>query len=221
MRMLRKQLASVATNVDWPALRIDIITAGGLGCAGDLVCQSAVEGESIDWRRFFAVSSFEALYMGGLFHFLCQAFPLTVCAVGRQLPAQSWLGGRLQATGSAAHAFGCAVVDNIHDGALMLPSYFIGVGLLQGDSLEQARSNLRTEWLNSYLVGAGFWLPVMSINFAIIPPHFRVRTMALANVAWSVIIDFMAHRSQPRAIQREAAVSRTAQPLGKVEFDDG
>ena len=48
---------------------------------------------------------------------------IVVCAVGRQLPG-SWLGGRLQASSSAAHAVGCAVVDNIHDGAIMIPSYF-------------------------------------------------------------------------------------------------
>lgn len=206
MRLLRKQLRGIVAQIDGPALRKDIATAGGLGCAGDLVCQAAVEQvESIDWRRFFAVSAFEALYMGGVFHFLCQGFPLIVHAAGRQLPTQSWLGGRLQASDSAAHAFGCAVVDNIHDGGIMIPSYFLGVGLLQGDSLVQARQNLRAEWLSSYLVGAGFWLPVMTINFAMIPPHYRVRTMAFANVAWSVIIDFMAHRAQPRAERRGAA----------------
>ena len=36
---------------------------------------------------------------------------------------------------------------------------------------------------------------------AIVPPRYRVRTMALANVVWSVVIDFMAHRSQPRVIR--------------------
>ena len=137
--------------------------------------------------------------MGGLFHFFCQAFPQVVCAAGRQLPAGSWLGRRLQATSSAAHAVGCAVVDNIHDGAIMIPSYFVCVGLLQGDSLSQARRNLGAEWLNSYLVGAGFWLPVMSINFAVVPAQYRVRVMAMANVVWSVAIDYLAHRSQPQA----------------------
>ena len=209
MRLLRKQLRGIVTNVDWPALRKDVATAGGLGCAGDLVCQAAVEGEPIDWRRFFAVSTFEALYMGGLFHFLCQGFPLMVCAAGRQLPATSWLGGRLQASDSGAHAFGCAVMDNIHDGSIMIPSYFFGVGFLQGDSLAHSRQNLRAEWLSSYLVGAGFWLPVMTINFAMIPPQYRVRTMAFANVAWSVIIDYMAHRGQPRGERRGAAVTQT------------
>ena len=199
MRVLRNELRRIVTRVDWPAFRTDVITAGGLGFAGDLVCQSAVEGERLDWRRFMAVGTFESLYMGGLFHFLCQGFPQVVCAMGRQLPT-SWLAGRLQTTSSAAHAVGCAVLDNIHDGALMIPSYFLCVGLLQGDSLSDARTTLRAEWLNSYLVGAGFWGPVMTANFALVPPQYRVRTMAMANMVWSVAIDFMAHRSQPREV---------------------
>ena len=146
MRILRSELRRIFTRVEWPALRTDIVTAGGLGCVGDLVCQSAVEGDRpFDWRRFTAVGTFEALYMGGLFHFFCQAFPQVVCAVGRQLPG-SWLAGRLQASSSAAHAVGCAVVDNIHDGAIMIPSYFVCVGLLQGDSLSTTRRNLGAEW---------------------------------------------------------------------------
>ena len=39
----------------------------------------------------------------------------------------------------------------------------------------------------------------MTANFALVPSHYRVRTMAVANVLWSVVIDFMAHRSQPKA----------------------
>ena len=154
----------------------------------------------MDWRRFFAVSAFGAMYMGGVFHFLCQIFPLVVCAVGRQIPVRYRLAQQLQATGSAAHAFGCAIADNIHDGAFMIPLYFMFVGVLQGDSFEQARRNLSAEWLTSYVVGAGFWLPVMSANFALVPTQYRVRTTAAANMAWSVIIDYLAHRSKPRGV---------------------
>ena len=196
MRLLRSELRRIATKVDWPAFRTDVVTAGGLGCVGDLVCQSGVEGETLDFRRFMAVGSFEALYMGGLFHFFCQAFPQVVCAVGRQLPA-SWLADRLQATSSAAHAVGCAVVDNIHDGTFMIPFYFLGVGMLQGDSFRQARRNLRAEWRATYFADAMFWMPVMSANFALVPARYRVRTTAAASMAWSVIIDYMAHRSKP------------------------
>ena len=199
MHLLRKQLASVVTHVDLAALRTDVVTAGALGCAGDFICQNGVEGQgSMDLRRLFAVSAFEAMYMGGVFHFLCQMFPLVVCAVGRSLPARFGLAQKLQATGSAAHAFGCAIADNLHDGTCMIPSYFLGVGMLQGDTFAQSARNLRAEWRSAYAVDTLFWLPVMSANFALVPAQYRVRTMAAANTAWSVIIDYMAHRSKPK-----------------------
>ena len=149
----------------------------------------------MDWRRLFAVSTFGAVYMGGAFYFLCQIFPLVVCAVGRKLPARFALASQLQATSSAGHAFGCAIADTIHDSSFMIPFYFLSVGWMQGDSFEKIKSNLRTEWLTSSICGAGFWLPVMTLNFAVIPAAYRVRTTAAANMAWSVIIDYLAHRS--------------------------
>lgn len=208
MSLLRKQLRSVLTTVDYQALRTDVLTAGGLGCVGDFICQQGVEGQQaspFDWRRFAAVSTFGAVYMGGAFHFLCQVFPLLVCAVGRRLPAHTALARQLQATGSMTHAFGCAIADNIHDGSVMIPLYFLGVGMLQGDSFEQARRNLKAEWFNSYLADAGFWLPVMSANFALVPAQYRVRFIAAASTAWSVIIDYMAHRSKPQRREQQQA----------------
>ena len=38
----------------------------------------------------------------------------------------------------------------------------------------------------------------MSANFALVPAQYRVRFIAAASTAWSVIIDYMAHRSKPR-----------------------
>ena len=201
MSPFRKQLQSIVTNVDWSALRTDVVTAGALGCTGDLICQQAIEGQSsMDWRRFFAVSTFEALYMGGAFHFLCQIFPLVVCTVGRKLPASYALSRQLQATSSAAHAFGCAICDNIHDGACMIPIYFLSVGMLQGDSVQQALRNLRSEWKATYLVDCIFWLPVMTANFALVPAQYRTRTTAAASTVWAVIIDYLAHRSKPAQV---------------------
>ncbi|EOD26845.1 hypothetical protein EMIHUDRAFT_236390 [Emiliania huxleyi CCMP1516] len=196
MRLLRHRLRQIVTNLDGRALRTDILTAGGMGCCGDLLCQHAVEGKQrhdTDWRRLYAVTTFEALYMGGLFHGFCQAFPLVVSFAGRKLAH-----GPLQATDSAAHALGCAVVDTLHDGTVMIPCYFLGVGMLQGDTLAEGRANLRREWLNSWAVGASFWMPFMYCNFAYVRPQYRVRLMAVANTVWSVLIDYMAHRSKGR-----------------------
>ena len=82
---------------------------------------------------------------------------------GRSMAATSWpaLGAQLQASESAAHAFGCALADTLHDGTLMIPAYFVTVGMMQGDTLPQVRANLRKEWLNSWALGAAFRPPAL------------------------------------------------------------
>ena len=116
--------------------------------------------------------------------------------------SRGWLGAQLQLEGSNAHAFGCSIADNIHDGSLMIPSYFIGVGLMQGDPLAGTLANLRREWLSSYLAGCCFWVPVMYLNFKVVPAMYRVRVMAVSNTCWSVIIDYLAHRgNQTKPLQ--------------------
>ena len=90
----------------------------------------------------------------------------------------------------------------------MIPCYYLGVGLMQGDSFEQARRNLSAEWLTSYLVGAGFWIPFMTANFALIPAQYRVRATAAANLAWTVILDYLAHRNHPRGGSAKSAQGR-------------
>lgn len=156
MRLLRLQLRKIFTTVDRRALAIDVASAGALGCVGDLICQSAIEQrESVSWRRLASVGSFEAgestsnprrslistgvferflvlsVYMGGFFHYLCQAFPPAVCAAGRVLQgsagagtgsSRAVVGRELQREGSSAHALGCSIADNCHDGSLMIPS---------------------------------------------------------------------------------------------------
>ena len=118
MHLLTLQLWRIVTKVDGRALRNDVAAAGAMGCVGDLICQHGVEGKSdTDRRRLFSVATFEALYMGGLFHFLCQAFPPIVTFAGRRLGSAA-----LQSTGSAAHALACAAADTLHDGTLMIPA---------------------------------------------------------------------------------------------------
>eukprot|EP00966_Prymnesium_polylepis_P065773 1526267-Prymnesium_polylepis.1 len=78
---------------------------------------------------------------------------------------------------------------------MMIPAYFLGLGMLQGDTLAEGKANLT---LNSWAVGASFWMPFMFFNFAYIMPQYRVRLMAAANTVWSVLIDYMAHRSKAR-----------------------
>lgn len=146
-------------------------------------------------RRLAALTFFNAAYIGGFLHFLYSCYPLVLRSAARSAPAG--LSKRLGDEASVAHAVGCGLVDNVHNGAVYIPAFFLGVGLLQGDTWEGVQASLRREWLETYAWCTAFWLPFSSINFGLVPPSGRVRAMAAANLVWNVVIDWLAHRGPP------------------------
>ena len=67
---------------------------------------------------------------------------------------------------SFSHALGCAAVDNVHCARSYISlTFFVGVGLLQGEGFDSAVATLRREWTEAYVYCSAFWLPFMSLNF--------------------------------------------------------
>lgn len=175
------------------ALGVDVCTGAGLAFAGDVVCQKIEGNAIIDARRLRAMTLFGGLYTGAFLHFLYPLFPNAVRAAAN-LVSSAPLRKRLLDQTSFSHAFGCAVVDNVHCALIYLPTFFVGVGLLQGESFDAAVATLRREWSDAYVYCSAFWLPFMSLNFRFVPQSHRVRAMVSANLLWTVVIDYVAHR---------------------------
>lgn len=199
----RRECADMLSH--WRPLLTDVCTAGALGFVSDIICQLGPERrrapqwplvaptepkdeKAFDWQRLGARTLYDSMYIGGFLHYLYPCFPLVVNAAARLMPPKA-LDGR-----SVAQGFGCALVDNVHCGVLYIPTYFVCVGVLQGDSLQDAQATLRREWLEAYVGCTGFWIPFMSLNFTLVPPTVRVRAMAAANLVWNVYLDWLAHR---------------------------
>ena len=182
--MLKTMMAQFSSR----AIATDFAVGGGLAFVGDIICQINIECRTLDptrmrWRRrgeppvdessfdprrLAATTVFMATYIGTAVHFSFQAYPFAVFSFARQLPAASQLRSRLLRQDTTAHAFGCACIDNIAQGALFFAPFFYGVGLLQGDSLSDCRANLAAEWLPSYVVSIPYWLPIITGNFALV-----------------------------------------------------
>ena len=190
-----RALPNMLARINARALGVDVCSAAGLAFAGDIACQK-IEGksnDSIDFRRLRAVTIFGALYTGAFLHFLYPLFPSAVRAAAN-LVSSAPLRKRLLDQTSFSHAIGCAAVDNVHCALIYLPSFLVGVGLLQGENFDAAVATLRREWREAYAYCTAFWLPFMSLNFLYVPASHRVRAMASANFFWNVIIDYVAHR---------------------------
>merc|ERR1719240_1777412 len=83
--------------------------------------------KTFDPRRVAAITSFMAVYIGSAVHFSFQAYPYAVFAAARQLAADSTLRAQLLRKTTVAHAFGCACVDNLVQGAFFFVPFFYGV----------------------------------------------------------------------------------------------
>ncbi|KAJ8602926.1 hypothetical protein CTAYLR_001494 [Chrysophaeum taylorii] len=147
----------------------------------------------MDVRRVAVLTSFNALYVGAVLHYLYRLFPPLVVAVGRRLNSQ-----RLRDPSTTVHAFGCSLVDNVHCGTIYIPTYFVYVGTLEGN-IDEAAATLRREWWPTYASCTLFWVPYSWCNFALAPPSARVRITAVGNFVWSIFVDWIAHRGPFRA----------------------
>mmetsp|Transcript_33009 Transcript_33009/g.109044 ORF Transcript_33009/g.109044 Transcript_33009/m.109044 type:complete len:212 (-) Transcript_33009:460-1095(-) len=189
----------------------DMAAAGCLAVAADTLCQKVIEErERIDWRRAGALAAFNGLYVGGFLHVLYQCYSPVVSAVATRMAASS----ALRSTASPQHALGCAVVDNLHCGSLYIPAFFACVGTMQGQTLGEALALLQGEWWPTYTSCTAFWIPFMAANFRMVAPARRVQAMAVANMFWNVVIDYLAHRQlhAPPSPDRPALLFRTEQP---------
>lgn len=140
-----------------------------------------------------ALTFFNSVYIGGVLHVFYLAFPRIVLFAGRlgKMPA-------LTNTSTAAHAAGCSLVDNAHNGLIYIPTYYLALGVLEHDSLESGLATLRREWWTTYSSCTLFWFPFSCMNFSrAVPAEGRVRVMAMGNLAWNVFVDWLAHRSRP------------------------
>lgn len=171
-----------------PILFKNIIFAGGLGFGSDLICQSLVEKkDKIDFLRLGSLTIFNMFYIGGFLHYLYKAYPLLVT----RFPFRS-----LKNTSSFGHSLACSLIDNLHCGLIYIPAYFLFMDLSSTNkTYQESIDHLHKEWFTAYSTCTLFWVPFMCGNFFFVSPAHRVSAMAIANLGWSVGIDYLAHRN--------------------------
>mmetsp|Transcript_3232 Transcript_3232/g.4476 ORF Transcript_3232/g.4476 Transcript_3232/m.4476 type:complete len:199 (-) Transcript_3232:85-681(-) len=172
----------------------DILSAAALGAIGDVTTQLVIEKKkTLDTQRLVSITCFNAVYIGGFLHFLYRLFPpiVTQCGIWTKNKA-------LENKGTFTHAIGCSLVDNIHNGSIYIPLYFISIDLAENVSWPDTRKHLINEWFPTYLSCSFFWIPYSAFNFGVITPNRRVKFMAFGNLLWSVFADFILHREKKK-----------------------
>jgi hypothetical protein len=149
-------------------------------------------------RRALAVVAVEAFYRGVL-----------------QQPIFAWIGatfsGRavhaaVPALGLTATATAERVLFNqfVVSPLVYYPLFFAITGPVQGLSLSQTLERARGSFSNLFSRNLGFWLPVQTIQFALVPALYKVPFICLCGLVWNVILSGLAGsvtkwRSEPPA----------------------
>uniref|UniRef100_A0A2A4K244 Mpv17-like protein n=1 Tax=Heliothis virescens TaxID=7102 RepID=A0A2A4K244_HELVI len=71
----------------------------------------------------------------------------------------------------------------------LLALFFIILSILEGkaDIFEE----LRHKYVKAFLANQSFWIPVQTVNFALIPPHLRVTYVASASFIWINVLCYI------------------------------
>jgi hypothetical protein len=165
----------------------NVASAGLLGGSADLVTQTTERAEvGLDSRRFLAVTSFSAGYMGAICTVCYETlYPSMAAALG----VRSVLGRGLAISS----------IDNfLHVPILYIPCFYAWLQLARGGTLSDARRECSLHWWESVTSCWMLWLPLQVATFTAVPPAFRVRFVAAGNFAWMIWLDRIARLDTSR-----------------------
>lgn len=69
-----------------------------------------------------------------------------------------------------------------------IPMYFGTMALFEGASIEQAHDRIQQNWYNTVIVNWRIWVPIQLLNFSVVPPQYRILTVAIGGLAWNTFL---------------------------------
>ena len=104
------------------------------------------------------------------------------------------------------------IFDNVvHVPFIYIPSYFMAVGAMQGETPRESLNALSSQWPSPSVTSSwAFWVPVMSVNFSVVPMAYRVQVVGVANFVWTVLLDYITHEPAAGHGRGESAGERRA-----------
>ena len=157
-------------------------TAACLAVLGDAVAQrSGKSCERYDARRAFSIVVVEATYRGIMQQPILMWIETTF--TGRFLATFLSLPLPLLATAERV-AFNMFVVSPW----AYYPLYFAITGPLQGLTVRDTWRRAQAQFPSLFGINLCYWLPVQSLQFALVPPQYKVPFICLAGLVWNVIL---------------------------------
>lgn len=149
------------------------LTGGVLFATGDTIAQQLVEkrGSRHDFPRTFRL----ALYGG------CVFSPL----------ASLWFSSaleRVRFTSRYANIATKVALDQFIASPAFIALFFSTTTLLNGGSLNDAKQKVKQNWWNTLKTAWALWIPVQSLNMALVPPNQRLLFVNVVSIFWNTFL---------------------------------
>mmetsp|Transcript_102232 Transcript_102232/g.318429 ORF Transcript_102232/g.318429 Transcript_102232/m.318429 type:complete len:257 (-) Transcript_102232:69-839(-) len=190
-RLLRvgERYADLSTRFPF---RCSVVTAGTVLFSADVTCQTLTrkEGESHDWKRTMALTTWGAWHYG---------FP------------QKFLYLQLDRILGSGRAVEKMLIDvYINAPFFLLPTFYFATGMIRGEkTVPEIWAQLQREWFEASCGTALFWTPLVLANFKYVPQHSRILTITSLSFVHKTWLSWVANRSA-LAEKRGAAAAAAA-----------
>ena len=155
-----------------------VATAAFITLAGDCTCQAMTGDGPFDVQRAFSITTVGALYTG-------------IVARGIYLQYDKVFG-----FGHTAAIKKTMVETVLHTPFVYIPTFYLATNLLKGKTVEDARQDINTKWVETVTFETCLWLPGQAINFALVPVPMRVLYISTLAFFEKAILSFLANKEE-------------------------